>query len=420
MQLKIPHQLKINLASIDLSIKKPINISLLIRRDKISIAEGRNKRWVRSIIKEEPEMFLKGRPFLSTVASIKEMIRQATPEARWIEIGLRLEELGGLVSKIRGSLWGSWRRRKKGKGWILIKYTGRQVFTGRNDFAYFGKTSLYCIFAHRLRNMAPLPRRRRHQPLPLHFDTSRSHRVNHICNYFSFGCGWDMHKRLVFSFLRRQLNSSNPIGIGKIVLIKFFSSFTFSDELQLISLLVFDISILSFGVGINPLYLLLNCTYFSMLLPILLCLKLTLNGDVGSVIFACFYSWFAGFLDPCVPVVNIFSYIFSSLRISCVNRHVLPLISALRIVFDRPKYVQILAILLPPLPSLPSLLLILLIFEIIPIHRITPMNEKALLPVNHPPNHMRRGVGNGRGQFVPEDVLAHVDSFDGGLWPASH
>ena len=99
-----------------------------------------------------------------------------------------------------------------------------------------------------------------------------------------------MHKRLVFSFLRRQLNSSNPIGIGKIVLIKFFSSFTFSDELQLISLLVFDISILSFGVGINPLYLLLNCTYFSMLLPILLCLKLTLNGDVGSVIFACFYS----------------------------------------------------------------------------------------------------------------------------------
>ena len=99
-----------------------------------------------------------------------------------------------------------------------------------------------------------------------------------------------MHQWFAFSFLRRQLDSSNSIGVREIVLIKFFGSFIVSDEFQLISLLVFDISILSFGVRIHPLNLWLNCTYFSMLLSILLCFNLTLNGDVSSMIFTCFYS----------------------------------------------------------------------------------------------------------------------------------
>ena len=104
MQLKILHLLKINLESTDLWIEKPINISLLIRMNKISIAEDRNKKLAKSIIKEEPEIFLKDRPFLSTVASIKEMILQVTPEGRWIEIGLLPEEPVGLALKIPGSL----------------------------------------------------------------------------------------------------------------------------------------------------------------------------------------------------------------------------------------------------------------------------------------------------------------------------
>ena len=104
MLLKIPHPLKINLASTDLSIEKPINISLLMKRNKISIAEGRNKKLAKSIIKEELEMFLKDRPFLSTVASIKKMIHQVTPEGKWIEIDLLPEELVDLASKIPGNL----------------------------------------------------------------------------------------------------------------------------------------------------------------------------------------------------------------------------------------------------------------------------------------------------------------------------
>ena len=72
--------------------------------NKISIAEDRNKKLAKSIIKEEPEIFLKDRPFLSTVASIKEMILQVTPEGRWIEIGLLPEEPVGLALKIPGSL----------------------------------------------------------------------------------------------------------------------------------------------------------------------------------------------------------------------------------------------------------------------------------------------------------------------------
>ena len=87
-----------------------------------------------------------------------------------------------------------------------------------------------------------------------------------------------------------------------------------------------------------------------MLLSILLRLKLTLNGDIGSMIFTCFYSRFTGFLYPWVPVIHIFAYIFSSLGISGVNRHVLPLLPALRVVFYRSEYVQILAILSPSPP----------------------------------------------------------------------
>ena len=104
MQLKIPHLLKINLVNTDLSIEKPINILLLMKMNKISIAEDRNKKLVKSTIKEEPEIFLKDRPFLSTVVSIKEMILPVTPGGRWIEIDLLQEEPVGLVSKIPGSL----------------------------------------------------------------------------------------------------------------------------------------------------------------------------------------------------------------------------------------------------------------------------------------------------------------------------
>ena len=128
---RIPHQFGTNLASIDLLTGRLISISCWIMRRRMWTGGSKRKGQCRC---QEEGLDWRGSQRRADSMRGENLKCNLGTELRG-EIGQPIG-LVDLESRTQGSLWESWRKKRKGRDWTWTRYIDRLVCTVENDISF--------------------------------------------------------------------------------------------------------------------------------------------------------------------------------------------------------------------------------------------------------------------------------------------